>query len=108
MNLAPYRKTIAALVGAVLTWCAAALSDNAVTTMEWIALGIAVATALGVYGTPNEAEATKPPFKPKDSGLTALDALVIALIVLVALTLGLGAHPLFFLLLLLVFVVLVV
>lgn len=43
-----------------------------------------------------------------DTGLTALGALLIALIVILAFGLGVGAHPLFFLLLLLALVVLVV
>lgn len=106
MNLAPYRKTIAALVGAVLTWLTATLGDNAVSTQEWIALGVAVATALGVYGTPNEAEAGKPPFA--DKGLTGLGVVLVVLIVLLALGGGLALHPLWFLLLLLIAVVLVV
>ena len=49
-----YRKTIAAILGAAGTWCLAALPDGQVTTMEWVALGIAAATAAGVYGVANE------------------------------------------------------
>lgn len=48
------RKTIAAVLGAAGTWCVAALPDGSVTQMEWVALGIAVATALGVYSVPND------------------------------------------------------
>lgn len=51
--LAAYRKTVAAVLGAAGTWCVVALSDG-ITELEWVALGIAVATALGVYSVPNE------------------------------------------------------
>ena len=51
--LARYRKTVAAVLGAAGTWCVAALPDGDVTQMEWVALGIALATALGVYSVPN-------------------------------------------------------
>ena len=51
--MAAYRKTIAAVLGAAGTWCLAALPDGSVTQMEWVALGIAVACALGVYSVPN-------------------------------------------------------
>jgi hypothetical protein len=49
-----YRKTVAALLGAAGTWCVAAIPDGRITSMEWVALGIAVATALGVYSVPND------------------------------------------------------
>lgn len=83
MNLAPYRKTLAAAVGAVLTWLTLTLTDNAVSTQEWIALGIALATALGVYGTPNETEVGKAPFK-KDRG----ESFVWFLLLVAAVTVG--------------------
>lgn len=47
------RKMIAAVLGTGGTWCVAALPDGSVTQMEWVALGIAIATALGVYAVPN-------------------------------------------------------
>jgi len=56
-----YRKTIAAVLGAGGTWCLAALSDGSITTMEWVALGIALATALGVYTVPNDPSTTADP-----------------------------------------------
>jgi hypothetical protein len=52
-RLSRFRKTIAAVLGAGGTWCVAALPGG-VTEMEWVALGIAVATALGVYSLPND------------------------------------------------------
>lgn len=54
------RKAIAALVGASLTWGAMVVASPSgpVTATEWLALGVAVATALGVYGTVNEPPST--------------------------------------------------
>lgn len=49
-----YRKTLAALIGALITWASATLTDNHVSTAEWIALALAITTALGVYAAPNE------------------------------------------------------
>lgn len=50
-----YRKTIAALVGSTLTWGTAVVASPAgpPTAGEWLALGFAAATALGVYGVTN-------------------------------------------------------
>lgn len=53
-GISGYRKTVAALIGAVLTWATATLTDNHVSTAEWIALAVAVATALGVYQVSND------------------------------------------------------
>lgn len=57
--LAPYRKTISALVTGAIGWATAVLasSSGGVTSTEWIMLATIVATALGVYGVPN----TPPP-----------------------------------------------
>lgn len=52
-NLPAYKKTIAALVGSVLTWGVVAQVDG-ITAAEWWGLAVAAATALGVYGTVNE------------------------------------------------------
>lgn len=56
MNLSPYRKTVAAVVGAALTWGTVVTQSapSAVTASEWIAGGILLATAVGVYGVKNE------------------------------------------------------
>lgn len=51
-----YRKSITAVVGAVLTW-ATVVTQSAPpspTAAEWVAGGILLATALGVYGATNE------------------------------------------------------
>lgn len=52
-HLPAVRKTIAALVGAVLTWGTVAQVDG-IETAEWWGLAVAVATVVGVFGVPNE------------------------------------------------------
>lgn len=48
------KKAIVGLVGAVLTWgLTAHLPDGSIDRAEWWGLAVAVATALGVYATPN-------------------------------------------------------
>ncbi len=53
--LAPYRKTIAVLVGEALLWweIVQESASSSITADEWRLLGIALATALGVYGVTN-------------------------------------------------------
>lgn len=55
-NLPAYRKTIVAIVGALITWGSVVVTSNAaqITSSEWLLLAGSLATALGVYGTPNE------------------------------------------------------
>jgi hypothetical protein len=54
-KLAPYQKAVAALVTAVLGWGAVVIASKPgpITSAEWLGLGVAAATALGVYGVPN-------------------------------------------------------
>jgi hypothetical protein len=53
--LASVRKTVAAVLGAGGVWCAAVLPlPGPITASEWVALGIALASALGVYAVPND------------------------------------------------------
>jgi hypothetical protein len=56
MNLSAYKKTISALVTGLLGWGGiVVVSDPApVSASEWLALGVALATALGVYTFSNE------------------------------------------------------
>ena len=72
-KLSEIRKAVYALVGTVLTWSAiiAQQTNNfrSITAVEWVALAVAVATALGVYGTVND---PKPPALPEP--LAAADA----------------------------------
>lgn len=62
MNLASYSKSIAALVTASLGWAAVVISSPsaAITAPEWLALGVGLATALGVYTVPNIPPPTPP------------------------------------------------
>lgn len=56
MNLPAYYKTFAALLVGILGWAGVVIASEAthVTASEWLALGVALATALGVYSVPNE------------------------------------------------------
>jgi hypothetical protein len=48
--LSPYRKTIVAVAGALVTWVAATQAG------DWVTLVTGIATALGVYGISNDAD----------------------------------------------------
>jgi hypothetical protein len=62
VNLAPYRKSVVAVVGSFLTWAGVAyVPDGHVDRLEAYALGVAVATALGVYAVTNATPATPAP-----------------------------------------------
>lgn len=53
-SLSKYNKTIAALVIGILGWGGVVVNSEAasVTASEWLALGVAMATAIGVWYTP--------------------------------------------------------
>lgn len=55
-NLQAYRKAIAAVIIGLLGWAGVVITspEAAITASEWLGLGVAVATALGVYQVPNE------------------------------------------------------
>lgn len=55
-NLPAYRKTIAAVITGLLGWGAVVITSDAakISASEWLMLGTALATALGVYSVPNE------------------------------------------------------
>jgi NhaP-type Na+/H+ or K+/H+ antiporter len=60
-RFAPYRKTVVAIVGTVITWLAVAyVPDGHITRAEWYGLIIAIAAALGVYVAPNDPKPTNP------------------------------------------------
>jgi len=50
-----YAKGIVAVVGAGVFALQAALTDSTVTSNEWVGIGVAVLTAVGVYLFPNKA-----------------------------------------------------
>ena len=57
-NLPAYRKTIASLVVGLLGWATVVVTspESAISASEWLGLGVALATALGVYSIPNESD----------------------------------------------------
>lgn len=59
MRVPEYAKTIVAAVVAGGTVLASAITDNSISGTEWVGIGLAVLTALGVYAVPN-APASKP------------------------------------------------
>ena len=70
MKLGQYSKTVAALVGSVLTWAGAAyIPSGHVTRDGWYALALAVATAAGVYGVTNAPGARKQTANPSSVSL---------------------------------------
>lgn len=58
-KLRPYYKTIAAALGATAIALQSAYTDGEITSAEWVAIGIAALTALGVFGVENK-PATSP------------------------------------------------
>lgn len=79
-NLAQYKKTIVAVIGAALAWGYTAQVDG-IDSTEWWGLAIAVATAAGVYQARNTA-----PLRRDDDGF--VDAGSLALGIIVGLTAG--------------------
>ena len=55
-TLAPYRKTITAIVTGGIAWATLVITSDSgpITPEEWIAGATALAIALGVYAVPNE------------------------------------------------------
>lgn len=61
MKIGSYAKTIVAAILAAAYAFQAAITDDTVTTTEWIGIGLAVLTVLGVYVTPNSPQPPRPP-----------------------------------------------
>lgn len=55
-NIKPYMKTVTAVITGLLGWGTVVVTSEplAITASEWLTLGYAAATALGVYAVPNE------------------------------------------------------
>lgn len=53
--LAPYRKTLVAVVGAIIAFATLVITSDpsSITSAEWLSGAIGLATALGVYGIAN-------------------------------------------------------
>lgn len=58
-------KFIVAVVGAGLIALQSALTDG-ITNSEWVGIGIAVVTALGVYALPNKSDVRNPDLSVQD------------------------------------------
>lgn len=56
INLAPYRKTVTAVVGGVIAWAGIVIisPQAAITASEWLTGATYLAIALGIYTVPNE------------------------------------------------------
>jgi len=55
-KLAPYSKAVAAVIGQALAYATLYYGSN-----HWVALAVAVASALGVYAVPNQPKPPAPP-----------------------------------------------
>lgn len=60
MKIAKYWKTVVAAVVAGGTIAQTALSDDSISSGEWVLIALAVLGALGVYTVPNKPERTDP------------------------------------------------
>lgn len=59
MNIAPYAKAVLAAVIAALTALGTALTDETISSSEWVAVALAFFVALGaVYAVPNKPAAS--------------------------------------------------
>lgn len=85
--LSPYRKTLAAVIGAVVTWGTTA-QVGGFDSGEWWGLAAAIATAVGVYRAPNDPPAGEPA-DPDQSERGATDVTVALLGLAIGVTLGL-------------------
>jgi len=67
MSFGKIAKAVVAIVGLAATTINAAVSDEEITSSEWIGLAIALAVAYGVWQTPNSKPAggTLPPAAPR-------------------------------------------
>lgn len=55
MNIGKFNKTTSAVATGLLGWGAVVISSDSkpITASEWLSLGVALATALGVYAVKN-------------------------------------------------------
>lgn len=70
-HLPAYKKTITAVVGALLTWGTVVVTSEPtrITASEWLLAAGSLATALGVYATTNEPD-------PDDAGQSGINQLI--------------------------------
>jgi len=60
VKLGVIRKTVTAIVGAVLTWALPVVNTGHVNRFDWYSLAVALATACGVYAVQNDSAAAAP------------------------------------------------
>lgn len=72
-NLPAYRKTVTAVVGALITWGTYVTTSEptAITASEWLLLAGGLATAAGVYQVTNEPDPDDP-----EAGESSIDLLI--------------------------------
>lgn len=75
-----YSKSITALVTGVLGWCGVVTSSVAgpISASEWLALGVAVATTLGVYGVSNAPRSERGAVEPGSLALGLILGVLLA------------------------------
>jgi hypothetical protein len=69
--LSQYRKAIAGFVTPIIGWAYVVIESPPArpTAIEWVGLGVALATGFGVYAVPND----PPPGEPADPALSVRD-----------------------------------
>jgi len=103
-SISRYAKLVVAVVGAVATW-ATATFPNDTNVQKWVGLALAIATAVGVYATPNQPPAGVPAdptmSEQGQAGYANGLAILAVLVLLIALIGGFTAtHVLFWLVIL--------
>ncbi|MBG0828571.1 hypothetical protein HS041_12405 [Planomonospora sp. ID67723] len=63
MQISKYWKSVLATLGATVVAAEAIVDDSVVTDNEWVNLGIAALTAVGVYLVPNKNDGRTPGYR---------------------------------------------
>lgn len=79
-HLPAYKKTITAVVGAVLTWATVVVTSEptSITASEWLLAAGSLATALGVFGISNEPSPNDP-----EAGQGTIDLVIKVLLIVI-------------------------
>ncbi len=85
MNVGHYTKAVVAIIAAAFGILVSALSDNVLSPLEYVNIGIAIVTAFGVYAIPNFPESAAKYLK---TGVALAGAALQALVPIVANALG--------------------
>jgi len=90
VTVSRYAKSIVAAAVAGLTVLAAALTDDTITTAEWVQIAVAVLGAIGVYAVPNRPPAGEPADpRISEQGHSLIETILVALLVSIVVTLTL-------------------